>query len=360
MKGCSVFFPERIFLNPMYHFSRTKRYKSKGTDWTGISFNKKEDRKRDPPGFRRHQRGEDLMETYCGRDCDSCASRTSFGCKGCVASDGHLFYGDCPVVPCCKGKNLTSCATCVEKEQCGLLRECGQRADERLRQWRERLDRMQNDAPVLGKWLWVMFWLTIPSMLASLMSNEKIVALYPRLEIPVETVSLLCGLMMIAALWKLSAVHRNYRTAAYCTIGGLAISLATLAMMRSGISTVSGVLALAFILSIAAIVVALCGTYYTYLAHAEVLTDVDQNLSDSWRQLWKWYVWLMIAMVITIFLMFASTVLAAILLIIEVVGLVCVAVAQLIYLYKTAKTFREYHMHDYDSPDSSDNRLDTI
>lgn len=42
-------------------------------------------------------------------------------------------------------------------------------------------DNKSEKAMFLGKWLWVLFWLFIPSIIASAMVNENIASLFPAL-----------------------------------------------------------------------------------------------------------------------------------------------------------------------------------
>lgn len=63
--------------------------------------------------------GKPKINTYCGLDCDSCEYKDKNNCKGCIASNGEPFHGECAVVKCSKEKNYDGCWECDELLSCG-------------------------------------------------------------------------------------------------------------------------------------------------------------------------------------------------------------------------------------------------
>ena len=57
---------------------------------------------------------DDLLavQSRCGLLCKWCAFKESHGCGGCVETNGHPFYGECPVAKCCQDKGYTHCGEC--------------------------------------------------------------------------------------------------------------------------------------------------------------------------------------------------------------------------------------------------------
>jgi hypothetical protein len=94
--------------------------------------------------------------------------------------------------------------------------------------------------------------------------------------------------------------------------------------------------------TIPAAIIALVGEYNEYMGHSAVLTGVDNELSEKWEVLWKWYIGLFLGMFGCILLMLIIPILGAIALIGAAIGLVVVGILKLVYLYRTAKLFREY------------------
>ena len=95
------------------------------------------------------------------------------------------------------------------------------------------------------------------------------------------------------------------------------------------------------LIAIPVLAVALYGEYSEYMAHAAVLADVDPELSDKWTNLWNWHVGLNIGVLGSPFLVLIP-VLGALILFGMAIGLIVVSVLKLLYLYQTAKAFREY------------------
>ena len=54
------------------------------------------------------------VQSRCGLLCDGCAWRASHGCKGCAATNGNPFYGECPVAACCQQKGYAHCGQCPD------------------------------------------------------------------------------------------------------------------------------------------------------------------------------------------------------------------------------------------------------
>ena len=62
------------------------------------------------------------IETRCGLICATCEYRERTGCGGCIATNGHPFYGECRLAVCCQEKGHLHCGLCPEFP-CELLKE---------------------------------------------------------------------------------------------------------------------------------------------------------------------------------------------------------------------------------------------
>ncbi len=67
------------------------------------------------------------QQSRCGLLCAGCSFKQSHGCKGCIAMNGHPFWGDCPVAVCNISKGLSHCGECPDMP-CAILRDfsCGE------------------------------------------------------------------------------------------------------------------------------------------------------------------------------------------------------------------------------------------
>lgn len=280
-----------------------------------------------------------MAEGYCGKSCAACTWRERLECPGCQEGPGRVFGGDCGIAACCREKGHQTCATCAHLAGCPRRTGRDRAPEERLRraeaeaQRRRELDRR---APVLGKWLWLLFWLVVPSVLGSLMSNETVTAALPGLRIPGEVLSLLCMLAYGFILWQLRQIEDGYRIAGICYVAsGLVHTLAE--VLRSGIG--DGLVLLALLPALAA---ELYGTYREYNAHAAVLDGVDDGLAANWRLLWKWEIGLLLGMFGCLVLAILSAILGLLALLADLIGIIVASILKLVYLYRTARLFRDH------------------
>lgn len=279
------------------------------------------------------------MESFCGKVCGTCDWRERLQCPGCQEGPGRPFSGGCDIADCCREKGHAVCGTCGHVAGCPrhmrrdrVPEERQYRAEREARRRRE----MDQRAPVLGKWLWVLFWLVVPSVLGSLMSNETVLSALPGLRVPGEVLSLLCALAYSFILWRLRQIEDGYRVAAVCYVTSEVVS--TLAeALRSGIG--DGFVLLILLPAVAA---QLYGTYREYTSHAAVLAGVSDDLAEKWRMLWKWEIGLLAGLVGCVALAILSAVLGLLALLADLIGIIVVSILKLVYLYRTAKLFREH------------------
>lgn len=281
-----------------------------------------------------------MAETYCGKSCDECTKKERLNCSGCKAGPGRQFGGDCDLAKCVRSKGHETCDTCGFKGNCGTLRSRDSMPDYRIRKIEAEEMRkagIAKRAPVLGKWLWIIFWLIIPSTIGSIMANESTAKILPGLFMPGQIVNALCSLTYGAILLKLGSEEDHYRTAGICAlIAGASSALA--AIINGGSEGATWIL----IFTIPAAIIALAGEYNEYMAHSAVLSGVDNELSEKWEVLWKWYIGLFLGMFGCIIVMLIAPLLGAIAILGCAIGTIIVGILKLVYLYRTAKIFREY------------------
>ena len=71
-------------------------------------------------GMRREK--DKIIDSRCGLHCSTCEYKQSCGCGGCIATNGHPFYGECSLARCCQNKGAAYCGACSEFP-CELLTE---------------------------------------------------------------------------------------------------------------------------------------------------------------------------------------------------------------------------------------------
>lgn len=55
-----------------------------------------------------------IIKEKCGTDCTACQFREKFACKGCLAQEGKIFWGECVIYQCATAKGLPHCGKCPE------------------------------------------------------------------------------------------------------------------------------------------------------------------------------------------------------------------------------------------------------
>ena len=146
-------------------------------------------------------------------------------------------------------------------------------------------------APILGKWLWIIFWLIIPGTIGSLMANESTAKILPGLYMPGQIINAICSLTYGAILLKLGSEEDRYRTAGICAL--IAGGVSAVVAMITGTGEEA---AWTLLFTLPAAVVAMVGEYNEYMGHSAVLSGVDNELSEKWEVLWKWYIGLFLGM----------------------------------------------------------------
>ncbi len=277
------------------------------------------------------------MDNVCGKSCESCSWKEQLNCSGCREDMGRPFSGPCDIAACCREKGHEGCGTCAYLSGCPRRarrddiprQELQRREDEAAKQ-----RRLAETAPLMAKWVWLMFWLVIPTELASLLTADFVTQAFPAAEAVGRVLEILCNLAYALFLWKLTPVLREYRTAALCQLAVMLVSLVLLILPEKP--------ALILLLGIPSIIVSFYGSYVEFFAHAQAVEPLDADLAAGWRKLWKLFLLTLGALVFLFFSMFMGAfvvVLAAL----AAVGLaIYYAVTRMIYLWRTAKRFREW------------------
>ena len=144
------------------------------------------------------------MEGICGRMCDACTWKEQLDCPGCQDGPGRRFSGGCPIADCCREKGHTACVTCTFSTGCALRR----RDMPQNRLWaveaeRERRARLDRNAPVLAKWLWLLFWLVTPSVFSNILTMDTVAGAFPTAGVVGNVLAFLISLAYGVLLWQL-------------------------------------------------------------------------------------------------------------------------------------------------------------
>ena len=202
-----------------------------------------------------------------------------------------------------------------------------------------RLDR--EDAAALAGRLKVLFWLVVPGTIAGFLSDEALSAHWPDLASLGEILGILCSVVYGLLLLSLAKVNGGYRAAGACTLFVVAAGVIVQVLGGSG-DPHNVERSIALILTFLSGVAALVGEYTECTSHAEVLEPVDLELSGKWRRLWKWYIGTYLGSVGSIVVVMIFGPLGLLVMLASIIGMMVVAILKLVYLWRTARAFREY------------------
>jgi len=186
---------------------------------------------------------------------------------------------------------------------------------------------------LLGKWLWILFWLIVPNLIGGVLSSGMVTERIPALMFPGQLLRGGVGLAYAGILLKLKGCSDHYRISGWCCMISAVVNICDLFFSIEILS--SG------IFMIALLILSLVGEYHEYYGHADVLTGIWDDLSQNWKNLWKWNVRVYLGTVVTAVLVMLVALLGLLAGLVLVVGLVSIVVLKLVYLYRMAKYFRE-------------------
>lgn len=281
-----------------------------------------------------------MAETYCGKSCGDCSHKEELNCPGCRTGPGRLLGGECELARCVREKGHETCYTCTARDYCGTFQSRARMPDSRKKKQEAQRYLEQARAaraPVLGKWLWLLFWLIVPNTISGLLNQEFVTNALPWLRIPGSLLNTGCLLAYGLILLQLGSLEDGYRTAGICSLTAAAINLLIPFFTGSG-ETPPWTL----ILTLPAAAVALYGEYREFMAHSAVLVGVDNELSAKWEQLWKWYIGVFAALFGGLLVTFLIPILGLLVVMGSAIGMIVMSILKLVYLYRTAKLFREY------------------
>ena len=286
-----------------------------------------------------------MRDTYCGKCCEGCAFAQELNCPGCKTEQYSPVSAQCAIAICCKKRGHEHCDTCTFNAACPnlskrdvipqvvlqaraeLLRRKQAETEARAREQAQKLE----SSAVLGKWLWLLFWLVVPSELGALLIRGEGVMHWIGLSLT-TIAALAYGLILL----KLDDEHYQYRSAGICTLITAAVStVVAIAFLGEPPSWT-------LLITLPAAVVNISSMYLEFHAHSDVLESFDRELSEKWLKLWKYHVYAFGILFGAIFLLLLAPVLALIAVIGGAVAIIVIYILRLVYLYRTAQVFRKY------------------
>ncbi len=273
-----------------------------------------------------------MSETYCGKSCDECTYRESLGCPGCAAGPGAADSGSCRLASCCRERGHERCRMCLDRGSCEMLKRRGSMPENRAREEAERAAfdaRNREKCAFLGKWLWVLFILIVPAIVGD------VIGIFPGIVGLIGSViSFAVSITYGVILLKLSRESRDYLIAGICYFAA-----AVLMFVAAPFIAEENFLAV-LILLLFAVPPAFFSEFKEYTAHRAVLDGIDDELAEKWRKLIFWYIFSIVGRVLGNLI----PVFGVLILLPASIANIAVKILKLVYLRRTALTFREYYL----------------
>lgn len=288
-----------------------------------------------------------MAETYCGKNCSECAEYQNSLCPGCRQGPGSWLGNDCDIAQCARDKGCATCLGCDSEKTCILCAGASVMPERRKQRAaaKEAGQALRRQHKNVGKWLWIYFWMLIPTFIAAFLTNDSVVQVLPGLKFPGEILSILVSVAQCVLLFLLAKEEKNYGYAAWAMVPVIVISVPDVIYHAGYFKTSPSLTHILAIMSLLAAASTAVMSYFECKANRNVLTDVDARLSEKWRKLWGQYriAWILLfaSGALVLIRITAVKVLGGMVLVAANIGLIVVGIQRLIYLYKTAELFRE-------------------
>ena len=279
-----------------------------------------------------------MLETYCGKKCAECTHRLTQQCPGCQDGPGHLRSSACEIAQCCRTKSLDGCHNCGRNGSCNKFKASQTSTQVRMERYAEEKserDLLLMQAPVMGHWLKILFWLVVPTILASLMTYDAVVEIFPYLYGPGVILNAVSNVCYGYILMRLSYECSEYRTAGICLLIAGAVDFLITSSLPTGNHW-------SLMLTVLTSFIAFVGEYNEMSAHDFMLVNVDFVQSEKWTKLRKWYTIIFLSTMASLLLTMIIGTIGAILYVISGTAMLLITALKFFCLYRSANVFKNF------------------
>ncbi len=279
-------------------------------------------------------------DSYCGKDCNTCAHREETSCPGCLNGPGGRYYQGCEIGICCRTLHRSACEGCTTYDEC-LKRKNSpimpQLRAKREQEEKERVKARKRRAQFLKKWLWVIFLLLIPRFIAAIFADEVFGSLFPVMRYIGEVVLIICSVAKGLIYLRLTPFDRHMKEAGLYYIGIAGVELFLLLLTGGRVADVVKILTL-----LPAMALELFCLYHECYGNSGIIYEFDSDLSDNWIKLWRSFGLAIVAGLLSIPALLIFRSLGVIVLLVSGLGTIVCGVWRLILQYKSAKAVSDF------------------
>ncbi len=187
-------------------------------------------------------------------------------------------------------------------------------------------------APLMAKWLWVMFWANIAHIIINFIKIESS-AVYTAIQSILVTI---CVLLICLSLFKMRVEDGRYGRAALFQLIPLVFNLIPSLVIDSYDTMVW----LSILVSLISAVLSLLASYNEFHAHSCIVGGLDCNLGDRWQKLWVWQIISIAGTFIALFLTVLAAGFGVVVMLIVAIYVLVIQIIYLVTLYRSAKAYR--------------------
>ena len=187
-------------------------------------------------------------------------------------------------------------------------------------------------APLMAKWLWVMFWANIAHIIINFIKIESSVV-YTTIQ---NILIAICSLVICLSLFKMRGEDERYGRAALFQLLPLVTNLIP-ALVMDSYNTLAWI---SVLVSLIAAVLTLLATYNEFHAHSCIVGGLDSELGDRWQKLWVWQIIGIAGTFVSLLLTVLAAGLGAVLVLIVAIYVLVIQIIYLVTLYRSAKAYR--------------------
>ena len=186
-------------------------------------------------------------------------------------------------------------------------------------------------APLMAKWLWVLFWANIAHSIINFIKIESSVV-YTTTQPILANV---CTLVICFSLFQMRGEDKRYSLAALFML--IPVVLDTVFGMLIGYGDSTG---LVIVVALISVILSLLATYNEFHAHSCIVGSLDCELGDRWQKLWVWQIIGIAGTFVSLLLTVLAAGLGAVLVLIVAIYVLVIQIIYLVTLYRSAKVYR--------------------